>query len=118
MVGFLSSAFGFTIFFKSMAVAFDHQPTLEEEETAKKKEEGNENNIYFSFFIYWFLALPEPIIEKGKFRRTTSYEIREKVIIFLSKILGLTVVLSILHYYNTNDDEQNNNNNNTFILPL
>mmetsp|Transcript_6919 Transcript_6919/g.9769 ORF Transcript_6919/g.9769 Transcript_6919/m.9769 type:complete len:353 (+) Transcript_6919:1-1059(+) len=85
MTPFLLSTFGFSCFFKTIAVTFDLQP--------KGIEKQN-----FETFCTWFMSLPEPEvnIKDGSLINLKQGEFLHQVWILLQRIVSLSIILSIL----------------------
>jgi hypothetical protein len=79
---FLASTFGFVTFFKSINAGFGQYPHGADETLAT--------------WLMWFVLMPEPQFAKGKLRKASAHEIRQRLLSFVYKVLGLCVVLSIL----------------------
>jgi hypothetical protein len=79
---FLTSTFGFSSFFKSIAYAFDLYPlgAIQDLQT----------------WLLWYVSLPEPLFIKGKLAPIQDGELREQIWIFLQRLMALSVVLTIL----------------------
>jgi hypothetical protein len=82
----LASTFGFVTCFKSVAVAYEQYP-----EGVMTTSSSN-----LVTFLLWFLCFPEPIFVKGKMKRATRQELRDRMVCCLGKMVGLFVVVSLL----------------------
>mmetsp|Transcript_22453 Transcript_22453/g.53369 ORF Transcript_22453/g.53369 Transcript_22453/m.53369 type:complete len:421 (+) Transcript_22453:97-1359(+) len=78
----LASTFGFTTFFKSFNVAFGTYP------------EGADKDL--QTWLMWYTMLPEPTFAKGKLSKVTRKEVIVKLRDFVSKIIALFLILTVL----------------------
>jgi len=85
MGSFLGATFGFSTFFKCIAIALGQYPS------------GADNSL--KAFVMFFIALPEPVLVKGKLKRLTQQEVLNRFRLFILKILGLFVVLSFFNCF-------------------
>ena len=82
IVGFLASAFGFTVFFKSIAAAFSTFPVGAD--------------VDASTWLLWYASLPEPSFAKGKVRQARASESAWRAVFLGMKIPMLGLLLSLL----------------------
>ena len=88
---FLTSSVGFSFFFKCLAFAYNFQPI------------GATKNL--NTFLLWFVLLPEPIfiIKGGEFLKySTKQEMMTRLKCFVTKIVGMFVLLTYLLNTKTN----------------
>lgn len=79
---FLTSTFGFTMFFKSINAGYDQFP------------KGADACI--TTWLAWFVAFPEPEFAKGKIRRCNNAFVWQRIRCFAYKVMGLFVLVTVL----------------------
>lgn len=79
----LAAAFGFSTFFKSINAGLNQYP------------EGADANL--STWLIWYMNLPEPSFAKGKMIRASKAFIWERIKLFVYKVAGLFILLTLLN---------------------